>query len=117
MAEKKLSEEIKELEPEILKYIGRESFNKYLDDVKDIEETYSKRVAECEKRLIINNGIIIASHILNLAKDIRDACMSNAITGDDIGKCFSEWRKITAVAWSGVRKMIKDLEKCGCKIE
>jgi hypothetical protein len=117
MAGGEFTEKLRRLEPEILKYIGRESFNKYLDYVKDIEETYSKRVAECEKRLIINNGIIIASLILNLAKDVRDACMSDAITGDDIGKCFSEWRKITAVAWSEVGKMIKDLEKCGCKLE
>jgi len=62
MAEKKPSEEVKELEPEILKYISERWYRRHLDRIKEDEKYYDEYAAKCSE-LMIPHGVGIMSRL------------------------------------------------------
>jgi hypothetical protein len=113
MAEEKASEKIRGLEPEILQYMSREAYEGALKDIKDREELYSEAAEKCWDFMVIR-GIGLISEISSLAEKAYDRCTEKRFP---TSKCVETYSKLLEIRDSEIARLVKDLKKCGAKLE
>jgi hypothetical protein len=125
-SEETVTGKIKELKPEILKYLHEITYDFHLSWIKDIEEEYKKEAEKCGSEVIVKESEL-ASRITDLIETISEECVNRYIlkgerlTPDERAKGFVECSKLTEklgdlIKWSA-RRATEDLKKCGCQFK
>jgi hypothetical protein len=112
MPEKTVAEKIKELEPEILQYINKETFNSHLNEIKKLEEIYVASAEDCSD-FMVDDGMKVMSAIEELSDLTFHECYEKHFP---IRKCCETHGKFYEVAQSLAKKIVEDVKKCGIKV-
>jgi hypothetical protein len=118
-SEETVTEKIKELKPEILKYIPEALYLFRYFLIEGLEKEYREEMEKCSVNALVKQSKLTTA-ISDLSSDIAEKCVEILASKEKPGK-FYECSQVSSkihdlIEWNA-RKTAEDLKKCGCQFK